>query len=203
LNTGRLEAFSDGVLAIIITIMVLELKVPHTSDWRALIEALPIFLSYALSFVYVAIYWNSHHHLFHTVARVNGSILWANNNLLFWLSLVPFATAWAGENDFARQPTIIYGFALLMPALSFTLLQWAIIRSHADDTKLARAVGNDLKGKASLALYLTGIVAGFFQPMISYAAYIAVAAMWLIPDRRIEYNVEKAVAEEEAQTKAE
>jgi uncharacterized membrane protein len=199
LKTNRLEAFSDGVLAIILTIMVLELKVPHSAEWKALLEASPVFLSYTLSFVYIAIYWNNHHHLFHAVVRVNGSILWANNNLLFWLSLVPFATAWAGENDFARQPTIIYGCALLMAALSFTLLQWAIIRSHADDKALSHAIGKDFKGKISLVLYLTGIVTGFFQPIYSYAAYVAVAMIWMIPDRRIEESVEEAAAEDEVE----
>ena len=186
MNKDRLAAFSDGVLAIIITIMVLELKVPHSSEWSALVETLPVFLSYTLSFIYVAIYWNNHHHLLHAVARVDGRILWANNNLLFWLSLVPFATAWAGENHFARQPSILFGFALLMPAIAYTLLVKAILHNEGSEKTLARAIGNDKKGKASLALYVCGIIAGFFQPLFAYAFYVLVAFIWLIPDRRIE-----------------
>ena len=185
MNKDRLAAFSDGVLAIIITIMVLELKVPHSAEWSALAETLPIFLSYTLSFVYIAIYWNNHHHLLHAVSRVDGRILWANNNLLFWLSLVPFATAWAGENHFARQPSILFGFALLMPAIAYTLLVIAILKNEGSEKTLARAIGNDNKGKASLALYICGIIAGFFQPMFAYAFYVLVAFIWLIPDRRI------------------
>ncbi len=185
MNKDRLAAFSDGVLAIIITIMVLELKVPHSAEWSALAETLPIFLSYTLSFVYIAIYWNNHHHLLHAVSRVDGRILWANNNLLFWLSLVPFATAWAGENHFARQPSILFGFALLMPAIAYTLLVIAILKNEGSEKTLARAIGNDNKGKASLALYICGIIAGFFQPLFAYAFYVLVAFIWLIPDRRI------------------
>ena len=185
MNKDRLAAFSDGVLAIIITIMVLELKVPHSAEWSALAETLPIFLSYTLSFVYIAIYWNNHHHLLHAVSRVDGRILWANNNLLFWLSLVPFATAWAGENHFARQPSILFGFALLMPAIAYTLLVIAILKNEGSEKTLARAIGNDTKGKASLALYICGIIAGFFQPLFAYAFYVLVAFIWLIPDRRI------------------
>ena len=185
MNKDRLAAFSDGVLAIIITIMVLELKVPHSAEWSALAETLPIFLSYTLSFVYIAIYWNNHHHLLHAVSRVDGRILWANNNLLFWLSLVPFATAWAGENHFARQPSILFGFALLMPAIASTLLVIAILKNEGSEKTLARAIGNDNKGKASLALYICGIIAGFFQPLFAYAFYVLVAFIWLIPDRRI------------------
>ena len=186
MNTDRLAAFSDGVLAIIITIMVLELKVPHSADWSALIDILPVFFSYALSFTYVAIYWNNHHHLLHTVSKVNGAILWSNNILLFWLSLVPFATAWAGETDFARQPTILYGFALLMPALSFTLLTTSIVHSEGGEPTLAKAIGRDAKGKVSLALYVSGIALAFVHPGAAYACYGAVALIWLIPDRRIE-----------------
>jgi len=185
-NKDRLAAFSDGVLAIIITIMVLELKLPHSAEWSALAETLPVFLSYTLSFVYVAIYWNNHHHLLHAVSRVDGRILWANNNLLFWLSLVPFATAWAGENHFARQPSILFGFALLMPAIAYSLLVLAILKNEGSEKTLARAIGNDGKGKASLALYVCGIAAGFFQPFFAYAFYVLVAFIWLIPDRRIE-----------------
>ena len=186
MNKDRLAAFSDGVLAIIITIMVLELKVPHSAEWSALVETLPVFLSYTLSFIYVAIYWNNHHHLLHAVARVDGRILWANNNLLFWLSLVPFATAWAGENHFARQPSILFGFALLMPAIAYTLLVKAILSNEGSEKTLARAIGDDKKGKASLAFYVCGIAAGFFQPLFAYAFYVLVALIWLIPDRRIE-----------------
>ncbi len=186
MNRDRLAAFSDGVLAIIITIMVLELKVPHSAEWSALVEVLPVFLSYTLSFIYIAIYWNNHHHLLHAISRVDGRILWANNNLLFWLSLVPFATAWAGENHFARQPSILFGFALLMPAIAYTFLVMAIQHNEGSEKTLARAIGRDIKGKISLALYIAGIIAGFFQPAFAYAFYVAVALIWLIPDPRIE-----------------
>ena len=185
MNTDRLAAFSDGVLAIIITIMVLELKVPHSPEWSALLEVLPVALSYALSFIYISIYWNNHHHLLHTVTRVNGGILWANNNLLFWLSLVPFATAWAGENHFARNPTILYGIALLMPALAYTPLVFAIQRAEGEDALITRAVGHDAKGKISLALYICGIAAAFAAPAAAYVFYVLVAFIWLVPDRRI------------------
>ncbi len=191
MNTERLAAFSDGVIAIIITIMVLDLKVPHSAEWAALAEVGPVLLSYALSFVFVAIYWNNHHHLLHTVTRVNGAILWANNNLLFWLSLVPFVTAWIGETHFARQPTILYGFALLMPALSYFLLTKVIMRGGADDSKLAQAIGHDFKGKISIVFYVVGIVAGFFLPAISYGCYLLVAIIWLVPDPRIERSLKE------------
>ena len=186
----RLTAFTDGVVAIIVTIMVLELKVPHGTDWATLLTVLPVFLSYVLSFVYVAIYWNNHHHLMHAVSRVNGGILWANMNLLFWLSLIPFATAWMGENQFARLPTAVYGVALLMPALSYFVLQTMIIRHQGPRGTLAKAPGRDFKGKASLAMYAAAIAAGFFIPWVSHALYISVALMWLVPDRRIERLVE-------------
>src|SRR5262245_50103565 len=182
----RLTAFSDGVVAIIITIMVLELKVPHGSDWSDLASLLPIFLSYVLSFVYVAIYWNNHHHLMQTCESVNGTILWANMHLLFWLSLIPFATGWMGENHFARLPTALYGFALLMPAIAYNLLQRTIVRGHGRDGHLARALGNDVKGRISPILYLVAIVLAFFVPWAAHAIYVLVALMWLIPDRRIE-----------------
>jgi uncharacterized membrane protein len=182
----RLAAFSDGVIAILITIMVLELKVPHGGDWVALKPLLPVFLSYVLSFVYLAIYWNNHHHMLHTVRRVNGAILWANTNLLFWLSLVPFATGWMGENSFARLPTALYGTALLMPAIAYYLLQIVIIRHQGRDGALASAVGRDIKGKVSPFLYLTAIGFAFVLPYVSYAIYVLVALMWLVPDRRIE-----------------
>lgn len=187
----RLAAFSDGVLAIIITIMVLELKVPHGTDWPALGTALPTFLTYVLSFIYVAIYWNNHHHLLHAVSRVNGTILWANMHLLFWLSLLPFATGWMGENHFARLPTALYGIVLLLAAVAYYLLQKAIIKHQGAHGALARALGSDFKGKASPILYLAGIGSAFILPSISHAIYVLVAVMWLIPDRRIENMLEK------------
>ncbi|HEX3522465.1 MAG TPA: TMEM175 family protein [Stellaceae bacterium] len=185
----RLTAFSDGVIAIIITIMVLELKVPHGADWNALGSLVPVFLSYVLSFVSVAIYWNNHHHLLHTVARVNGLILWANIHLLFWLSLTPFATGWMGENDFAPLPTAVYGVALLMPAVAYALLQKAITRTHGMESLLARALGDDIKGKISPLLYIAGILLALVSPWISVALYTLVALIWLIPDRRIEHAI--------------
>ena len=189
MGRDRLTAFSDGVIAVIITIMVLELKVPHGTDWDALRGQAPIFLSYVLSFVYVAIYWNNHHHLLHTVARVSGPILWANNHLLFWISLVPFATGWMGENHFAPLPTAVYGVSLLMPALAWSLLQKAITRKHGMESVLAKALGADLKGKISPVLYVVAIALAFVSPWISLAIYALVAVMWLIPDRRIEHAI--------------
>jgi len=186
MNKERLTAFSDGVIAIIITIMVLELKAPHGDDWAALTKLLPTFLSYVLSFLYVAIYWNNHHHLMHASPRVNGAILWANMHLLFWLSLIPFATAWMGENHYARLPTALYGAALLMPAIAYTLLQFTIIRLHGRDGALAKALGRDLKGKISTLLYLVALPIAFFEPRVSLTIYVVVALVWLIPDRRIE-----------------
>ncbi|MGC2200279.1 MAG: TMEM175 family protein [Stellaceae bacterium] len=186
MGRDRLTAFSDGVIAIIITIMVLELKVPHGADWHALGSLVPVFLSYVLSFVYVAIYWNNHHHLLHTVTRVNGLILWANMHLLFWLSLTPFATGWMGENNFAPLPTAVYGVALLMPAIAYYLLQKAITRTHGTQSTLARALGNDIKGKISPLFYITAIALALVSPWISVAIYTLVALVWLIPDRRIE-----------------
>ena len=186
MGKDRLTAFSDGVIAIIITIMVLELKAPHGADWTVLAGLAPVFLSYVLSFVYLAIYWNNHHHLLHTVTRVNGVILWANVFLLFWLSLVPLATAWMGENEFAPLPTAIYGLALLMPAVAYNLLQRAILRSQGTSSPLGKALGGDLKGKISLVLYAGAIPAAFVSPWISTIVYVCVALMWLIPDRRIE-----------------
>ena len=182
----RMAAFSDGVMAIIITIMVLELKVPHGADWSALAKLLPVFLSYVLSFIYLAIYWNNHHHMLHTVDHVTGTILWANMHLLFWLSLIPFATGWMGENNFASLPTAVYGVALLMPAIAYYLLQTAIIRHQGTGGPLAKAVGRDLKGKISPALYLAAIGFAFVLPWVSQAIYVLVALMWLVPDRRIE-----------------
>jgi uncharacterized membrane protein len=183
---NRLEAFSDGVFAIIITIMVLEMKVPHGSDFAALTPLLPVFLSYVLSFVYLGIYWNNHHHMLHATRRVTGTILWANLHLLFWLSLFPFVTGWMGENHFATAPMALYGVALLMAAVAYFALERVIIASEGVDSLLARAVGHDLKGKLSALLYGTAIVAAFFEPWISGVIYVFVALMWLVPDRRIE-----------------
>ena len=191
MGKDRLAAFSDGVIAILITIMVLELRLPHGADWQALAAVAPAFLSYVMSFIYLAIYWNNHHHLLHTVTRVDGLILWANSHLLFWLSLVPAATAWLGENLAAPLPTAVYGAVLLMPALAYTLLQMAIVHRHGSHSVLAEALGRDFKGKLSLVLYATGIVLAFFYPWASIALYVLVALMWLIPDRRIERVVGK------------
>jgi uncharacterized membrane protein len=186
MSKERLAAFSDGVIAIIITIMVLELKVPHGADWASLLALWPIFLSYVLSFIYIAIYWNNHHHLLHTFTRVSGRILWANTHLLFWLSLIPFATGWMGENDFATLPTAIYGIALLMPAVAYYILQLAILRSEGSGSILAKAIGSDWKGKISPILYILGIALSFLETWVACAVYAFVALIWLIPDRRIE-----------------
>jgi uncharacterized membrane protein len=186
MGKGRLEAFSDGVLAIIITIMVLELKVPHGENLHDLLPLLPVFLSYVLSFVYVGIYWNNHHHMLHASTKVTGAMLWANLHLLFWLSLFPFATGWMGENHFAVAPTALYGTVLLMAAIAYYLLERAIIRSQGLDSILKKAVGRDLKGKLSPVLYIVAIVATLVSPLIAEAIYVAVALVWLIPDRRIE-----------------
>jgi len=186
MGRDRLAAFSDGVFAIITTIMVLELKVPPGSSWEALAGVAPNFVSYVLSFVYLAIYWNNHHHLVHTVARVDGLILWANSHLLFWLSLIPAATAWMGENFLASIPTAVYGTSLLMPAIAYYLLQKAIMRRQGTHSVLANALGGDFKGKISSILYAAGIGLAFVSAWLSVAIYVLVAAMWLIPDRRIE-----------------
>ena len=186
MGKDRLAAFSDGVFAIIITIMVLELKVPHGSSWEVLAGVAPNFVSYVLSFVYLAIYWNNHHHLVHTVARVDGLILWANSHLLFWLSLIPAATAWMGDNFLASIPTAVYGTSLLMPAIAYYLLQKAIMRRQGTHSVLANALGGDFKGKISSILYAAGIGLAFVSAWLSVAIYVLVAAMWLIPDRRIE-----------------
>jgi len=185
----RLTAFSDGVFAIIITIMVLELKVPHGADWAALEKLWPVFLSYVLSFIYVAIYWNNHHHLMHAVRHVNGSVLWANTHLLFWLSLVPFATGWMGENQFATMPVAIYGVTLLMPGIAYYTLQLVLIRAQGPGSPLARALGRDIKGKVSPLLYVAAIGLAFVHPWIACAIYILVAILWFIPDRRIERGI--------------
>lgn len=186
MHKGRLEAFSDGVLAIIITIMVLELKIPHGGTVSALTPLLPVFLSYVLSFFYLAIYWNNHHHMFQATQRVNGAILWANMHLLFWLSLIPFVTGWMGENHFAALPSSLYGAVLLMAAIAYYILQHAIVREHGKDSLLSQAVGKDIKGKISQFLYLVAIPSSFISPWIAQALYVLVALIWLVPDSRIE-----------------
>ncbi|MGO9036617.1 MAG: TMEM175 family protein [Steroidobacteraceae bacterium] len=186
MSNSRMEAFSDGVIAIIITIMVLELKVPHGQNLEALLPVIPVFLSYVMSFLYVGIYWNNHHHMLHASDRVTGPMLWANLHLLFWLSLFPFSTAWMGENHFAAVPTALYGAVLLMAAAAYWILQQVIIASQGTASLLKRAVGSDWKGKLSPLLYLIGIAAAFWSPRVSQALYLFVAALWLVPDRRIE-----------------
>ena len=186
MGKSRLEAFSDGVIAIVITIMVLELKVPHAPTVQALAPLLPVFLSYVLSFVYLGIYWNNHHHMLHTVTHVSGGVLWANLHLLFWLSLLPFATGWMGENHFTALPSALYGFVLLMAAMAYWWLQQLIIRAHGRDSLLARAVGGDWKGKLSPLLYASGIVLSFVATPVALGIYVLVALMWLVPDKRIE-----------------
>ncbi len=185
-NSSRMEAFSDGVIAIIITIMVLELKVPHGADLAALIPVIPLFMGYVLSFIYVGIYWNNHHHLLHTCKQVSGSILWANLNLLFWLSMFPVVTDWVGQNPAASVPTAVYGVVLLLAAVSYWLLQWTIIATQGPQSLLGRAVGQDWKGKISPVLYGAGIVIAFWSTWMAQALYLLVALLWFIPDRRIE-----------------
>ncbi|MBS0422694.1 MAG: DUF1211 domain-containing protein [Proteobacteria bacterium] len=189
MNTTRLEAFSDGVIAILITIMVLELKVPHGTTLEALQPQLPVFLTYLLSFIYVGIYWNNHHHLFHAVDQVSSGILWSNLHLLFWLSLIPFATGWMGENHFAALPTAVYGCVLLACAVAYRILVVVICRDPEAGSKLARALGGDLKGKLSIVGYVIGIGTAFIHQAISDVMYVAVAAMWFIPDQRIAKHV--------------
>ncbi|HET9598782.1 MAG TPA: TMEM175 family protein [Anaeromyxobacteraceae bacterium] len=186
MSKGRLEAFSDGVIAIIITIMVLELKVPHGSDLAALRPLLPTFLTYVLSFVYVGIYWNNHHHMLHATARANGAILWANLHLLFWLSLFPFVTGWMGDNHFAPVPTAVYGGVLLAAAIAYYVLERCIIADQGPGSRLAAAVGKDLKGKISPLVYVVAIPLALLEEWVAQALYVAVALMWLVPDRRIE-----------------
>jgi uncharacterized membrane protein len=186
MNKGRLEAFSDGVIAIIITIMVLEMKIPHEGRVQDLAPLLPTFLSYILSFVYVGIYWNNHHHLLHACSAVTGTILWANLHLLFWLSLFRFATGWMGENHFTTAPTVLYGIVLLMAAIAYLLLQQLIIRAEGQESFLKRAVGRDWKGKVSPILYLIAIITALRSPQIADALFVAAALIWLVPDRRIE-----------------
>jgi uncharacterized membrane protein len=191
MGKDRLAAFSDGVIAILITIMVLELRVPHGADWHALAAVAPSFFTYVMSFIYLAIYWNNHHHLLHTVSRVDGLILWANSHLLFWLSLVPAATAWLGQNLPEPVPVAVYGVALFMPAIAYFLLQKAILHRHGSHSMLAEALGRDLKGKLSPVLYAAAIGLAFIYPWLSIAIYVVVALMWLVPDRRIESRVGK------------
>jgi uncharacterized membrane protein len=186
MNKTRLEAFSDGVLAIIITIMVLEMKVPHGEDLDALRPLLPVFLSYVLSFVYVGIYWNNHHHMLHASRTVTGAVLWANLHLLFWLSLFPFATGWMGENHFAALPSALYGVVLLMAAVAYWVLEQALIRAEGPASALRSAVGRDWKGKLSPVLYLAAIASTAWRPWLAQALYVAAALLWLVPDRRIE-----------------
>jgi uncharacterized membrane protein len=191
MGKGRFEAFSDGVLAIIITIMVLELKVPHGESLEAIQPLLPVFLSYVLSFVYVGIYWNNHHHLMHTATRVTGPMLWANLHLLFWLSLFPFTTGWMGENHFAAVPTAVYGLVLLMAAIAYYLLQTTLIVASGPDSVLRQAVGRDWKGKLSPVLYVAGILSTYWQAWLAQVFYVLVAVVWLIPDSRIEHALDK------------
>ena len=186
MTKSRLEAFSDGVIAILITIMVLELKVPHGDEIADLLPLVPVFWSYVLSYAYLGIYWNNHHHMLHAAERVNGKILWANLHLLFWLSLIPFTTAWVGENHVSAWPAAVYGVVLVMAAVAYTVLQTAIVGMHGPHSRLARAIGRDFKGKVSIAAYLAAIGLAFVNPWISDGIYAAVALMWIVPDRRIE-----------------
>jgi len=187
---GRLEAFSDGVIAILITIMVLELKIPHGADWSALRRIVPLFLTYLLSFIFLGIYWNNHHHMLHAVTRVNGKVLWANLHLLFWLSLIPASTGWLGENYTAPIPTALYGLVLLASAIAYIILQYSLTALQGRDSKLAAAIGEDFKGKVSLLMYSLAIPMAFVQQWVSDVLYILVALIWLVPDRRIESKLE-------------
>jgi uncharacterized membrane protein len=186
MNKTRLEAFSDGVLAIIITIMILEIKVPHGEEFADLKPLIPKFLSYVLSFIYIGIYWNNHHYLIHSLTKMNGKILWANLHLLFWLSLIPVATGWMGEHNFAKASMTLYGVVLLLCSISYFILQRIIINNEGENSLLAKVIGRDLKGHASSILYLVGIIASFYNEWMSGAAYFIVSMLWLIPDKRIE-----------------
>jgi uncharacterized membrane protein len=190
MGKGRLEAFSDGVIAVIITIMVLEMKVPHGESLAALAPLVPVFLGYVLSFVYVGIYWNNHHHMLHAARKVSGGVLWANLHLLFWLSLVPFTTGWMGENHFGSLPSVLYGVVLLMSAIAYWMLQRSIIALEGDASVLKSAIGSDWKGKLSPFLYLVAIAAAFWLPWLAQCIYVGVALMWLVPDRRIEHVID-------------
>ncbi|HEY0379555.1 MAG TPA: TMEM175 family protein [Pyrinomonadaceae bacterium] len=196
MKKGRLEAFSDGVIAIIITIMVLELRIPHGADWQALRPLVPVFLTYLMSFVYLGIYWNNHHHMLYVTERVNGKILWANMHLLFWLSLIPFVTGWMGENHFAALPTAVYGGVLLAAAIAYYLLQQLIIAQQGPQSRLKAALGKDVKGKISPVIYAIAIAMAFVNQWVSDALYVLVALIWLIPDRRIEAALDKPVVDE-------
>jgi uncharacterized membrane protein len=189
MDKGRLEAFSDGVIAIIITIMVLEFKIPQGHDLQSLLPLVPVFLNYVLSFVYVGIYWNNHHHTFQATTSVNGAILWANMHLLFWLSLVPFVTNWMGENHFAQWPVMCYGVVLIMNSVAYSIMIQALIRHQGKKSVLAQAVGKDWKGNISTVIYAVAIALTFLNPKISFALYIVVAIIWLIPDKRIESKI--------------
>ncbi|WP_460218873.1 TMEM175 family protein [Psychroserpens sp. MEBiC05023] len=189
MKTNRLEAFSDGVLAIIITIMVLELEAPEDTSFDALIPRIPIFISYLLSFIYVGIYWNNHHHLFQVTKKVNGKILWANLHLLFWLSLIPFTTSWLGENHLEAIPLIFYGITLLMSGVAFTILQMIIIKEHSSDFILTKILGKRNKEKISLFIYVVGLLASFYFPWLAVACYVIVAFIWLVPNKQIEISV--------------
>lgn len=191
MGKGRLEAFSDGVIAIIITIMVLELKVPHDASIEGLLHLAPVFISYALSFVYVGIYWNNHHHMLHAAKSINGGILWANLYLLFWLSLIPFVTGWMGENHFAKWPVICYGVVLIMNALAYTILARKLVKHHGDHSLLADAIGSDTKGKISMAIYAIAIGVSFINSWFGFALYGVVAIIWFLPDRRIENKLKQ------------
>jgi uncharacterized membrane protein len=186
MSKGRLEAFSDGVIAIIITIMVLELNVPHEANLAALVPVVPVFLSYVLSFIFLGIYWNNHHHLLQAIKHVDGRVLWANLHLLFWLSLIPFVTAWMGENQFATWPVVLYGVALLFAAIAFFILSRILVGLHGRDSVLATALGRDFKGKVSVVIYAVAILLAFVNRWFACALYVFVAVMWLVPDRRIE-----------------
>jgi len=201
MGKARLEAFSDGVLAIIITIMVLEMKVPHGDNLTALKPLLPVFLSYILSFINIGIYWNNHHHMLHAARQVNGAVLWANTHLLFWLSLIPFVTGWMGENHFATWPVALYGILLLMAGVAYTILSLSLINLHGEDSTLAIAFGKDRKGKASVLIYAVGISFSFINPWLGFALYVIVAGLWFIPDRRIEDKLEPDKTGEEKQIK--
>jgi uncharacterized membrane protein len=189
MGKNRLEAFSDGVIAIIITIMVLELKIPHGESLATLVPLVPVFMSYVLSFVYVGIYWNNHHNMLHACSRVSGGVLWANLHLLFWLSLFPFVTGWMGENHFAAVPSALYGGVLLAAAIAYWILQQAIIAAQGPGSPLKAAIGSDWKGKLSPVMYMLGIISTFLWPWVAQALYVAVALLWLVPDRRIEKSL--------------
>lgn len=191
MSKGRMEAFSDGVLAVIITIMVLEMKPPHGTGLAVLWSVIPVFFSYVLSFIYVGIYWNNHHHLLHAAQHVTGGILWANLNLLFWLSLIPFATAWMGENHFAPWPVALYGVVFLLAAIAYFILTKTLVARHGPDSMLAASIGRDRKGTASLVIYVAAIPLSFVQPWIACAGYVVVAVLWLLPDRRIGNTLDK------------